>query len=188
MTEDESLMSNTLSSNSLKLSPNAIKREINNEQVFSSNVSPNGQYINDIKMHLKNHKKDLKFIDINQISNGISQIKTESNYLEDGQQPCSSKEAFNDDFLLKYKCPHKALFLETAYPELDKEYRDKMDEIIIDDMSLFLFKSFSDYKEFKMHEEARRKKLDMLRKQKEDEEIARLNAIKRDKMKSKVIF
>lgn len=153
MTEDELSLrpsNNPLSKSSVKtasmnFSNNqkfGIKNEINPSIGISSSV--NG-FVNGSKI-CSEMKTDLTKIDIKSLSNGISQIKTEISQNEhlDEQRPCSSKD--NDNDQLKFKCPHTQLFIDAAYPNLDKVSREKIEEIIIDDMSLILFGTFDEYK------------------------------------------
>ena len=86
---------------------------------------------------------------INVISNGFAGLKTKlegigkisgENGICDSQPSCSKKV---DD---KFKCPHMDKFLATAYPEISTKHREQIEELIIDDMSLIIFKSMEDYK------------------------------------------
>lgn len=121
-----------------------ISSSVNSNNVNSSRDNLNG-FVNGTKIHSEMKTESSK-IDVKPVSNGVSQIKAEisENGHLDQQQPCSSKDDDNDQ--LKFKCPHTKLFIDAAYPDLDKVSREKIEEIIIDDMSLILFSTYDDYK------------------------------------------
>ncbi|KAE9556063.1 hypothetical protein FO519_000697 [Halicephalobus sp. NKZ332] len=168
-------------------SSTTVKKEISDPSVETSLSEVH--YVNGMKVNGPDSQIKTEIEDVKCISNGISQMNTKTELETNGhldQQPCSSKEDIADDTdEIKFKCPHTTLFIDAAFPDLDKVSREKLEEFIIDDMSLILFNSLDDYKVFKIQEDSRRVKLETIRKIKEEEELARLAAIKREKLKSK---
>ena len=130
-------------------SSTTIKQEISDSSLETS--VPEVHYVNGMKVNGPGNQIKAEIEDVKCISNGISELNTKAEPEVNGhldQEPCSSKEDGAEDKgdEIKFKCPHTALFLDAAFPDLDKVSREKLEELIIDDMSLILFSSLDDYK------------------------------------------
>uniref|UniRef100_A0A914DPN7 Uncharacterized protein n=1 Tax=Acrobeloides nanus TaxID=290746 RepID=A0A914DPN7_9BILA len=114
----------------------------------------------------------------------LCELKPSTSSLSDvsetrSQSPLKSPTKTSSAKGSSYTCPHTKKFLSTAFPKLpakslsDKEL-DLLNEIIIDEFSLLVFRSLDDYKVFKVEEDekiAREKLLADEAKRKADEPI-----------------
>lgn len=77
---------------------------------------------------------------------GVSAADKPENGICNSQPSCSRKFTIDERIDKRFICPHTDKFLSIAYPEFSAKHRQNFEELIIDDMSLIIFKSMEDYK------------------------------------------